>query len=158
VRPARAADRDALHLLWDEAEALHARLQPRFFRVEKKSGEQLERTIRLTRILAARDEALLVAVDDEKAVCGLLHVQLYDTPPSALMVPARRGHLEDLVVAKKYRRRGCGRALMEAGAAWARARGATELLLTVWAGNARAERFYKKLGYRRLSQVLGTAL
>lgn len=158
MRPARAADRDALLALWDEAEALHAKLQPRFFRAGKKGSEQLERMIRLTRILAARDEALLVAVDPEGAVRGLLHVQLYDTPPSALMVPARRGHLEDLVVAKRSRRRGCGRALMEAGAAWARGRGATELLLTVWAGNARAERFYKKLGYRRLSQVLGTAL
>lgn len=158
MRPARATDREALSELWDEGEALHAELQPRFFRPGPAAARAEERRVLLSRVLASRDETILVALDEEGRVRGLLHVQLYDTPKGALMARVRRGHVEDLVVARQKRRRGCGRALVEAGAAWARERGAEQLVLTVWAGNARAERFYKKLGYRRLSQVLGTDL
>lgn len=157
MRPARAEDREALFALWDEAEALHAEVQPRFFRVGDARRRAAERRARLERAIAARDEALLVA-EDRDGPGGLLHVQIYDTPASAMMVPARRAHVADLIVARRCRRRGCGRALMEACAAWARRRGAVELLLTVWAGNRGAERFYARLGYRRVSQVLGTAL
>ena len=47
---------------------------------------------------------------------------------------------------------------MAAATEWARTQGATQLLLTVWAGNDDAERFYAALGYRTISQVLGTDL
>jgi ribosomal protein S18 acetylase RimI-like enzyme len=70
------------------------------------------------------------------------------------MVPRRRAHIEDLVVAGGMRRRGVGRRLMRAAAAWARTRGAGQLVLTVWAGNRDAARFYRALGYSELSRVL----
>lgn len=104
------------------------------------------------------NQTLLVAEDSDGVVCGLARVQIYDTPTEALMVPVRRGHIEEMVVERARRRAGCGRALVEASAAWAKLRGAHQLLLTVWAGNASAERFYAALGYRRVSQVLGTDL
>jgi ribosomal protein S18 acetylase RimI-like enzyme len=47
---------------------------------------------------------------------------------------------------------------MAEAAAWARAHGAAELVLTVWAGNADAEAFYQRLGYRVLSQVMHAPL
>jgi ribosomal protein S18 acetylase RimI-like enzyme len=87
-------------------------------------------------------------------VVGLVHVLLYDTPSSPLLRPCRRGHIEDLVVHPKHRRRGTGRRLMAAAAEWARERGATEMVLTVWTGNARAARFYRALGYTEASRVL----
>ncbi len=136
--------------LWDEVEALHARIQPRFFRPVG--------TGRRGRARIAGDETVLVAEDARGSVCGLLHLRIYDTPRAPLLVSVRRGHVEDLVVARCHRRGGCGRALLEAGTAWARSHGARQLLLTVWDGNAAAERFYAALGYRRISQVLGTDL
>jgi GNAT superfamily N-acetyltransferase len=47
---------------------------------------------------------------------------------------------------------------MQAATEWARDKGASQLLLTVWAGNDEAERFYAALGYRTISQVLGSDL
>jgi GNAT superfamily N-acetyltransferase len=47
---------------------------------------------------------------------------------------------------------------MEAARAWARQKGATQLLLTVWSGNDEAEHFYQRLGFISISQVLGTKL
>jgi GNAT superfamily N-acetyltransferase len=74
------------------------------------------------------------------------------------MVPRRRGHVETLVVAARHRRQGLGRLLMDEAAAWARGHHAVELVLTIWGGNALAETFYRRIGYRSLSTVLSRSL
>jgi ribosomal protein S18 acetylase RimI-like enzyme len=134
--------------LLDQIEAMHAQIQPRFFRAPRgtrhgSNGED-------------RDSVLLLA--DDGQVRGLCRVRLYDTPRAPLMVPARRAYLEELVVEPSYRRQGCGRALVEAAARWAKEHDAHELLLTVWDGNGEAEKFYAALGYRRVSQALAKEL
>ena len=64
--------------------------------------------------------------------------------------PASR-HVADLglMVARDYRRRGTGRALMEAAEAWAASVGVTKLELHVFPHNAAALRLYESLGYER---------
>jgi len=57
-----------------------------------------------------------------------------------------RGHVADLAVTEGARRRGVGRALMQAGEAWARERGFAVLSLDVWSTNERALEFYRRLG------------
>jgi diamine N-acetyltransferase len=74
------------------------------------------------------------------------------------MVPRRRAHVETLIVNARQRRRGIGRRLLVTAAEWAKARAATEMILTTWAGNSDADAFYQRLGYRVLSQVLRTSL
>lgn len=81
-------------------------------------------------------------------------VRIYDTPADPSMLPRRRAHVEALVVDRHHRRNGIGTTLMRAAAAWSRERGAAELVLTVWAGNAAAEAFYERLGYRVVSRAL----
>lgn len=148
---------EALARLWFEADELHARLSPGFFRCPDlgHSHKRAEDTLRDAE--ESGHEVILVATSDG-LVCGACHLQIYDTPSGHTMVSERRGHVETLVVSETHRRRGCGRALMEGATGWARERGATQLLLTVWAGNEDAERFYAALGYRTISQVLGTPL
>jgi GNAT superfamily N-acetyltransferase len=63
-----------------------------------------------------------------------------------------------LIVAPDRRRTGCGQRLLHECQAWAKKAGATQLVLTVWAGNTEAEQFYAALGYRPVSYVLGTTL
>ena len=55
-----------------------------------------------------------------------------------------RGHVVNLAVSHTARRRGVGRALMQAGEAWARERGFTVLSLDVWSTNERALEFYRR--------------
>jgi GNAT superfamily N-acetyltransferase len=154
----RASDHARIAPLVGEAEALHARLSPAFFAVPNLAGlgARVEELMRAA--LPARDQVLLVAEDGRRDLCGFLHACLYDTPARAELVAARRCHIDSLVVAPSRRRKGCGRALVDAVRAWAKERGATQLMLTVWAGNTDAERFYSALGLEPVSQVLGAAL
>jgi GNAT superfamily N-acetyltransferase len=138
--------------LLDVAEELHAKLQPGFFALPSPSKGP-------RRIFPAdADEQLLVAEDRLGAIRGLLRARIHESAPESGMVRARRMLVEELVVDPTKRRRGCGRALLDAARLWGRTRGARQLVLTVWEGNGEAERFYAKLGYRRISQVLGTDL
>lgn len=161
VRAAVDGDLDALARLWHEADELHARLSPGFFR-RPDAGRGRQRAGEALRDAGESEhETILVALSKEEGkdvVCGACHLQIYDTPVGHTMVSRRRGHVETLIVARAQRRRGVGRALMTAATDWARDHGAHQLLLTVWAGNQDAERFYAALGYRTISQVLGTNL
>jgi ribosomal protein S18 acetylase RimI-like enzyme len=158
VRNAEDRDVEALSRLWHEADELHARLSPGFFRRPDLNRGRQRAAEALRDAEDGGHEAILVAVDAGGDICGACHLQIYDTPVGHTMVPQRRGHIETLIVAKLKRRRGCGRALMDAATAWVREKGAGQLLLTVWAGNDEAQRFYNALGYRSISQVLGTDL
>jgi ribosomal protein S18 acetylase RimI-like enzyme len=150
IRRARAGDERAVCTLLDEAEALHARLQPGLFR-----GPALAQR----RVVFQREQELwLVADEGTDPLVGVVRMRLYDSPTQAWMVPARRAHIEELAVHAANRRTGCARALLEAATTWAREQRATQLLLTVWEGNEAAEQLYAALGYRRLGQVLGTDL
>jgi ribosomal protein S18 acetylase RimI-like enzyme len=91
-------------------------------------------------------------------IVGAISVRAYDTPTDPTMVPRRRAHVEALVVDERHRRAGVGTALMAAATGWARERGAKEVVLTVWAGNAVAEAFYARLGYQVVSSALSKPL
>lgn len=157
VRTATAEDRGALLALLQRVEAMHAALQPRFFRSPPGGEAAGERGEAIDRALAARDEVVFVA-ERAGAIEGMAHVRLFDTPRRATQVAVRRALLESLVVADEARRNGVGRALVEAAASWARLAAAEELLLTVWDGNEGAERFYDRLGFHAVSRVLGLSL
>jgi ribosomal protein S18 acetylase RimI-like enzyme len=155
-RRATADDYDALMALLHDADELHAQLLPGYFRRPTRPARS---RAELSRILNALDEIVYV-VDGEAGagLAGLVHAQIYDTPPQPALVQRRRCHIDNLVVAPRARRQGIGRALVDASGAWARSKGAEELLLTVWNGNEAAERFYESLGFGRVSSVLARGL
>ena len=153
LRPARLDDYEALATLFEQADDLHAQLVPAYFRRPKQRRAREE----IARILRSPDEAIVVSLEDDQVV-GLVHVQLYDTRPAPTLVPRRRAHVDSVVVRPESQRRGHGRRLVEEASSWARRQGAAELLLTVWAGNETAERFYEGLGFGRVNSVLGKSL
>lgn len=150
VRPARPEDWLVVQSLLRELDELHAELVPAYFRPATRTEPEWRRLLGDAAALA------LVALDEGAgtAPVGFLSLRVYDTPADPTMVPRRRGHVETLIVNARQRRRGIGRRLLAAAADWARARGATEMVLTTWVGNAEADAFYERLGYRVLSRVL----
>jgi ribosomal protein S18 acetylase RimI-like enzyme len=154
VRPARPEDWLGVQALLRELDELHAELVPAYFRPATRTEPEWRRLLVDSTALA------LVAFDErERGVSvGFLSLRVYDTPADPTMVPRRRGHLETLIVNARQRRLGIGRRLLGTAADWARARGATEMVLTTWVGNAEADAFYERLGYRVLSHVLHARL
>jgi ribosomal protein S18 acetylase RimI-like enzyme len=150
VRRARDADRPALDALWQSVDELHASLLPGYFR---KARSPARPGSFVDEAMESRDQTLLVA-ELGGEVIGLVHVEIYDTPPLPVMVPRRRAHIEDIVVHPRKQRGGVGKRLMEEAARWAREQGATQIVLTVWRGNEVAQRFYESLGYKEVSRVL----
>jgi ribosomal protein S18 acetylase RimI-like enzyme len=92
---------------------------------------------------SAEDPALMVAQDETGERLGFIRLE---TRPDHF-TGERRGYVSEIAVAKNGEGRGVGKALMEAGEAWARGRGYQLLTLDVFAGNERARSFYRRLGY-----------
>lgn len=88
------------------------------------------------------DAAVLVAVERERIV-GRLSLARDPHPASA--------HVADLgmMVAATHRRRGIGRALLEAAVGWARMAGVAKLELHVFPWNEPAIRLYERFGFER---------
>jgi ribosomal protein S18 acetylase RimI-like enzyme len=151
-----------LQALWRQIDELHAALVPGYFRASAPgaSAGGAPPTRPSPRFVADPHAIMLVAEADAPRgagtapVIGAVLARAYDTPSDPAMVPRRRAHVEALVVDQGHRRAGVGTALMESATAWARARGATEIVLTVWAGNQAAEAFYQRLGYQIVSRAL----
>lgn len=89
-----------------------------------------------------RDAAVLVAADGE-LVIGRLSLARDPHPASS--------HVADvgLLVAETHRRRGVGRALLDAAVDWARRTDVTKLELHVFPWNEPAIRLYEQFGFER---------
>jgi GNAT superfamily N-acetyltransferase len=154
VREATVADEPAIDRLLRAVDLIHATVAPRFFaqtpvsRADSVLEDATENPF----------ESLWIAEDASGKTVGLCHVQLYDTPQLPGMHRARRAHVETMVVDEGMRRKGCGRALLDAASRWAKDHGAEQMLLTVWAKNATATEFYRALGFEDVNTVLGKAL
>ncbi|HET6147496.1 MAG TPA: GNAT family N-acetyltransferase [Polyangia bacterium] len=151
-----------MQALWRQIDELHAALVPGYFRASgpgaslgggpgARPSPRFADDPHATMLVA---EASASSGPGAAPVIGAVLVRAYDTPSDPAMVPRRRVHVEALVVDQRRRRAGVGTALMDAAVTWAREHGATEIVLTVWAGNQAAEAFYQRLGYQIISRAL----
>ena len=89
---------------------------------------------------------------------GLIQIRLRDASDIPIMVSRTYATVGTLVVKSGFRRLGVGRALMERGHQWARAKGASQVELGVWEFNKGAKAFYERLGYHTASRKMCRAL
>jgi GNAT superfamily N-acetyltransferase len=90
------------------------------------------------------DPAVFVAEIDG-AILGMMHVR------SAEDFHRRRahGHVADLIVAEGHEGKGIATALLTRAEEWARTQGYDWLGIGVFEANVRAEKLYRKFGFRR---------
>jgi RimJ/RimL family protein N-acetyltransferase len=132
VRPARTEDLDALVELLAEVAA-----EGRWIATEAPV-DRGQRRARFAETITDQGSALLVAAAGGELV-GSLDLKL-----------ARYGVAElGMMVARAWRGRGVGSALLAAGIDWARGAGAHKLALQVWPSNQAAIALYEKFGFQR---------
>ena len=95
---------------------------------------------------------VLVAVRPEGGLCGLAELSLRNIVDGATSTPV--GYLEGWYVDPDHRRSGLGRALVEAGEAWARERGCAEMGSDVEIDNDISQRAHDGMGYGEISRVV----
>lgn len=142
VREATPADYESVVALLAEVDALHAEGAPWMFRTP--SSEPRSRQFFVEQ-LSRLDSTLLVA--DAGELVGVATVILRSAPEFGVFVAQHWGVLDNIVVGKRWRRHGVGRALTHAAEAWALQRGAQWLELVVYDFNTEARGFYEALGY-----------
>ncbi len=170
IRPATPGDFAGVCDLFRVLDEIHVRARPDiFFDVP---GDARPRSY-YDAVLADPDQIILVAEPEAKIeaepeaepeakieaepraeiangqLAGLVHVLLkvkanIDVPG---VHPRTYGLINNFSVAPALRSRGIGRMLMEAGAAWAFERGATELEIQVHEFNERARTLYERMGF-----------
>lgn len=107
--------------------------------------DDAERQALETALAAPSDDSILLVADSGEGgeVLGVVYVRTN----TDYFTGERHGHLFIIMVSEAAEGHGVGQALMEAGEEWSRAQGHRFITLMVFAGNARAIRFYERGGY-----------
>lgn len=154
IRTATQEDYEHLCEAFAEGDAHHRKDLPQVFR--EPDGSVRTREF-ISAILSDENATLLVA-DHDGQIIGLVHILLRETPDISVMVPRRYAVIDNLVVAKRFRRSGVGQLLMQKAHQWAVSRGVVEVELNVWEFNQGAIAFYEKLGYTTASRRMWKSL
>jgi diamine N-acetyltransferase len=150
IRPASTADVDAILLLNQEVQQLHAAFEPTIFRADTSSDEI--NAYFAARLSAAGHEIRLAEIDGTPV--GYIWFEVQDRPETPFQLSGKRIYIHHLSVRKTARRSGVGSALLERVQAEALATGITSIALDTWAANATALHFFEARGFSPFNLVL----
>jgi GNAT superfamily N-acetyltransferase len=145
IRDAQARDAQALLDIWmDFTAGAETRLHTEVLEVERS----------VLRLDTEPAERLLVAVVDDTPV-GVAHLRRAALSPIHGEDAVHVGYLH---VLSGHRRRGIGKALLEAAADWADEKGTTNVVAIVGANTREANRFLARLGMSQVAVVRATTV
>ena len=150
IRTAQEKDIPRLIQLLQQVLEIHAAIRPDIFvsGTTKFSAEELK--VKLTNPI----EPIYVAVDDEDKVLGYAMCEIQDNFDKGNQVPMKKLYIGDLCVSEEARGQHVGKALFEHVKEEGRRLGCYEVLLAVWTGNDKAERFYEGLGMKTKERIM----
>ncbi|MCU1591290.1 MAG: family N-acetyltransferase [Frankiales bacterium] len=148
VRPATADDLPAMLAFGEELrEQVNPGVESKRLRVSSASSRAaLE--VRYAEAVADPDRHLVVAVADDDAPLGMA---LFTVSPGNALLDTPALHVSHAVVSDRHKRRGAGKALVAAAAAYAEERGLDQVVVSVHPGSRDANRFFARLGFAPLA-------
>lgn len=156
VRPARAADMDAVGRLGALLVAEHHDFDPQRFLTA--TGETPRLYARFLGSQLARADVFVLVAERGSDILGYAYAGVEGNDYMALRGPA--GAIYDLVVDPDHRRQGAGTALLEAVLSLLAGRGEPRVVLSTAERNQVAQRMFERAGFRRtmieLTRELGT--
>jgi GNAT superfamily N-acetyltransferase len=141
VRPAHKSDRKVVGCLWSDLLRSQAAIDDRFAAADD-ARERFDNDF--FQWLRGDSRRMYVAVDDDGTLCGFVTAERWNTPPIFRECPGV--YVDEIFVESGYRRRGHGRALLDAVREWGERIGARELRAGVVAANREGCAFWKNVG------------
>jgi ribosomal protein S18 acetylase RimI-like enzyme len=144
VRPGAESELDEIAALWTEMYA-HQQAHGMALPLRDDAAEVWKR--QLSGRLDSPVSIVLVAPADEGKLLGFLAAQTKRLPPQFAAARPKLGFISELFVRPEARRRGAGRALVDAALAWFRRADVGSIELHVLVGNEHGRRFWEELGF-----------
>jgi ribosomal protein S18 acetylase RimI-like enzyme len=138
----RAASEADLPAMMDLAEGLPPSAEP----LPRAGRAALEQRYR--EALACQDRHLVLVVGESDQPLGMA---LFTVSTASPLLDAPALHMSHAVVADRHKRRGAGKALVAAAAAYAEERGLSQLVVSVRPGSRESNRFFARLGFAPLA-------
>ena len=154
IREATPQDQDAVAALWTDLALHHESLDPVF---SLRPDAALEIRKLVSTQLSDPDAATFVwerttPGEGRGALAGLCIVRIDRAPPINWEV--ERAEVTDLIVARDFRRRGIGGALLDAALAWVARNGVERVEVRVAARNSEGQAFWRARGFDSWMDVL----
>lgn len=149
IRNASVTDLDAIVALSIFVQRLHADALPDLFKAPTDSQQTRDA---FRNFLADPTSVMLVA--EEAQLVGHLWAQFQNRPDGWTLSAQRLLHVQHMVVAPQYRRKGVGSLLLARAIEIARQEGIMRVELHVWSFNSEAKRFYAKRGFEVFSEKM----
>lgn len=145
IRKAEEKDIEKILQLLTQVLEIHAAIRPDIF----ISGTTKYTKKEVLDIIQTESTPVYVAVKESTdEVCGYAFCILKKQPFSNNMVPFTSLFVDDLCVDESLRGEHIGQQLLDYVKEEAKRLGCYEVTLNVWAGNAAAEHFYDKMGFK----------
>ena len=142
IRKAKPSDLFYVVELWKELMDFHRNLDPFFIRSKDGSDNFLKWVEKQMEI----EDAELFVADVSGKIIGYSKIQISEYPP--VFEKKQYGMISDVVVAKKYRRQGIGKALFDESKKWFTGKGISRIELRVANVNPVAQGFWEKMGFK----------
>ena len=147
IRLCKENDRAEVNRLLYQSTAIHSAGVPDFFiPLEESINENV-----YADILAAEDQVLFCAENEDCVLCGVCHLSFHNRSG---WVEMKNVHVENIVVDETCRGQGIGHALMAEAERIAKEWGAVQLNLMCWHFNNGARRLYESLGMTEQRSIL----
>lgn len=143
VRRAGEKDIPSLLTLLSQVLEVHARIRPDYF----VSGQTKYSNSELEQILDDDGKRVYVAEVDG-TVAGYAFCELKEMPDKPFVEHFKYLYIDDLCVDESFRGKDVATKIFEHVKVEAKALGCRDITLNVWAGNDRANAFYKKMGMK----------
>lgn len=143
---ARKKDVDEIVELWKYMMDFHGEIHSYF--KPSQNGDKNFRVF-LKKQIGSSNAVVLVAEDNGKII-GFCLGLIMEYPP--VFVHRRKGHINDMVVAENYQKKGVGEELLFNTINWFKQVGIAHVELDVAKGNEIADAFYRKNGFEVIMQ------
>lgn len=140
IRNANLNDMEGIKKLLDKLNQVSVELLPNFFTLARTTNEQFEE-------LMSDKNCELIIAEIDKRVIGLIEIHLNETKNIPVLIKKQYIYIQNLIVEESFKRKGVGKALIDAAKNWGIDRGIKYYRLSVIPNNDLAISFYTKEGF-----------